>query len=101
MKQIALAFLFLTVAPVIAHAQQMACGPAAEMMPGLETKFGEHPVVVGALASGAKMTITANSETGTWSFLLLLPDNVTACIMASGDGLQAAPQPVKKPGSPS
>lgn len=99
-----LAALYLTVAPVIAGmaaAQQMGCGPTAQIMAGLEARFGERPVVIGAMQTGSRMTLTANDDTGTWSILLLSPDGQTACMAANGDGLQAAPKPETKPGNPS
>lgn len=97
MKQIALAFLFLTIAPILAHAQQTQCAPLGLQLMHLMVKFGERPLVVGATANGGKFMLLTNPDTGTWTILMVqAPD--TACIGGAGDGLVTA-QP-SKPGAP-
>jgi len=93
-----LAFILGFVMQGMARAQQMQCGSAAQLLSGLQARFGEVPVLTGAMASGAKMTMTGNPDTGTWS-LLFFPDPNNACMVANGDGLNTAP--VQKPGEPS
>jgi hypothetical protein len=98
---ILLAALFLTVGPIIdrlAWAQQMPCAPVAQMLPGLEARFGEKSLVTDATGSGGKLTLTANLATGTWTILILSPDGQVACIAANGDGF-AVSDPAK-PGDP-
>jgi hypothetical protein len=100
MKQAVTVFLasLLLLAVPMASAQQMQCGSAKQILSGLQARFGEVPVLTGVMASGAKVTMTGNPDTGTWS-ILFFPDPNNACMVANGDGLNTAEAP--KPGNPS
>ncbi len=100
MRQITLAALFLTLAPVLsnlAHAQTAQCAPLEMMLAKLNIQFGERPLIVGATPSGGKMMILTNPDTGTWT-VLAIQAPATACVGMSGDGLVTAKP--SKPGAP-
>lgn len=92
MKQIALAFLFLTIAPVIAHAQQMECASTEVLDKALREKFGEVPALEGKTATGARMTLYANPSTRTWTILIAMDDK-TSCKPAYGVGIGTGGRP--------
>ena len=97
MRQVILAFLFLTVAPIFAHAQQAQCSSLSIMLMNLSIRFAERPLVVGATSAGGKFMLLTNPDTGTWTILMVqAPD--TACVGGAGDGLVTA-RP-SKPGAP-
>ncbi len=95
-----LAVLFLTVAPILAQmawAQQANCGPLDVLLMRLTIQYGERPLVVGATPSGGKFMLLTNSDTGSWTIIVVTaPD--TACVSIAGDGLVTAKP--SKPGVP-
>lgn len=92
MRQIILAFLFLTVAPILAHAQQMECASTEALEKALRERFGEVPAIEGLTSTGARMTLYANPATRTWTILIAMDDK-TSCKPAYGVGIGTGGRP--------
>ena len=87
-----LALAFLVMAEPVS-AQQVPCGPVAQVESLLVEKYGEDRVVTGRAWAAGQLTVWANPATGTWTLALLRPDGML-CLTGSGDQFAAA-EPVK------
>lgn len=72
-----------------ANAQQK-CGPVPTIFGGLEIRYGE-TIQSAGIMNGAQAIVTANPETGSWSWLLV-KDGV-ACFIAAGNGWDVSRAP--------
>jgi hypothetical protein len=62
------------------------CGPLETATANLKERFGELAHEGGIAADGLGIaSVYVSKETGTWTWLLVLPDG-TACFIASGSG---------------
>lgn len=94
----AIALAALTAAP--AHAQQSPlCGPTAKLVETLGADHGEVMAAGGIDASGHRLLVFANIETGTFTILLTPPGAPFSCVVSSGEGF-AIERPVPQ-GQPS
>lgn len=59
------------------------CGPLADVLAGLESRYGEVVRADALMTSGQLLVITA-SEAGGWTALVVSLD-MTACIIAAGE----------------
>ena len=74
-----------------ANAQQN-CGPLEKVTDTLGNKYGEAPIAQGQ-ANGAILQMWANSVTGSWTIVAVLP-NGAACLVADGREFRALePEP--------
>jgi len=64
------------------------CGPRAELMPWLADQQGEGIAAIGMMASGDLLVTTADPDDGSWSTVVIRPDD-TACLVTHGDVWQA------------
>lgn len=94
MRQVILAALFLTLAPVLAnmaHAQQaMNCGPRDKILVDIKGKYQEKPDSAGLTNQGMLMEVFT-SEKGTFTVLLSSPQGIS-CIAAVGEGWVRKPK---------
>ena len=67
---------------------QTACGPRREVAEFLRQRYREVVVAQGVTASGALLEVLA-APGGSWSLIVTAPDG-RACVLASGEGWQAA-----------
>lgn len=67
----------------------LVCKPLKEWRAGLETRYGETPVIA-AMAQSRPVLILANPETGTWTMLAVYPDR--ACMVGAGGRFQVIAQ---------
>jgi hypothetical protein len=88
----ALAAILICLAPVVASAQQPACGPTGAVEKRIHDQYGETIVGAGVVAGGILFTL-ANPQTGTFTVLLRRPDGQT-CVMIGGTGY-ATQDPIK------
>lgn len=79
-----LAALFATTASA---QQQVPCGPRAEAIANLESKYGEVRQSAGLSARGALIEVYANDETGTWTIAASLPDG-RMCLLDAGESFR-------------
>lgn len=71
---------------------QSNCGPQKDVFATLGNKYGEAPVSQGQ-TRGAIIQTWANSVTGSWTIVAVLP-NGGACLVASGSNFEALePEP--------
>lgn len=98
-RLILLTVAFLTIAPVtfaqLAPAPVPGCNPAAQLFAGLEA-IGEGPAIVGVGPRGSTGILARNSETTSWTFVLVSPEG---CLVFSIGGDHSAAIE-KKPGKP-
>lgn len=66
-----------------AFGQQSQCGDRSSILKALTEKYGEAPVGRGMASNGAIVEIYANTETGSWTILVNLPNGMT-CVPADG-----------------
>ena len=64
------------------------CGPRATVLEQLSAKFGETRQGIGLAANTQIMEIFANTETGSWTITVTLPDGMT-CLAASGQNFDS------------
>lgn len=83
-----LVIVILGVASSIARANPQ-CGPEADVMAALVTKYGEAPIFSGDTDSTSRIVITVNSDTGTWTVLTL--QSGVACFRAAGRSFATMP----------
>lgn len=88
-----LAILALMILMILAaeqsHAQQGAfCGPRERIVAQLADKHGETRRAVGLQQTMQVMEVYANSETGSWTIIIVTPTGM-ACLMAVGEAFQA------------
>jgi hypothetical protein len=81
-----LALLMMT-APAIAQQQ---CAGAPDVLEHLSSTYGESIDGMGNGPSGVRFATLKNPETGTFTFLVILPDG-RACIIAYGEGCVTSP----------
>ena len=98
MRQIILAALFLTLAPVLAnlaHAQQPPAGQVQRCVPTLDAmtaqiqaQWGEVPVISGAVPTTppSTMVLYVNPTDASWTIVMSGP--AASCISTSGEGLR-------------
>lgn len=79
MKHLIAALLIFAALP--SHAQQQ-CAPVAAVSEGLAQNYGESRQASGVAGNGAGMELYANTDTGTWTLLVVTAG--TACLVASG-----------------
>ena len=63
------------------------CGQYERLAERMASKYGESVQSTGIAGREYFMEIWANSETGTWSFVVIDPSGV-ACMMASGENFE-------------
>lgn len=68
------------------------CAGLADVMAGLATRYGERALWQGGAGDGVSFTVTVNPDGTTWTALMLRADGL-ACIVASGSGWTAGPEP--------
>lgn len=72
-----------------AHGQGQQCAPRANVIEHLADQFEQARQSVGLSPDGQAMIETfANSETGTWTILVSLPNGMS-CLIADGIGWEA------------
>jgi hypothetical protein len=93
MRQIILAALLLTIAPVLAQqppaGQVQRCVPTLEAMTAqIKAQWGEVPVISGTVASNppATMVLYVNPADSSWTIVMSGP--AASCISTSGEGLR-------------
>lgn len=98
LKLLALAFLFIFVAPVAFAQQVPRCGPYPLMVQAIAKVFGEVPAMTGIVGDGQRRMIMFVDPTDTsWTFGELTAEGMF-CVNSSGSALDTEPQP--KPGKP-
>lgn len=75
-----LAILFLA-SPVLA--QQVACGPRAELLAQLAKDYGEKPVFLGTLGNGDLFELTFSHD-GTWTAMESSAHSGMSCLKRGG-----------------
>lgn len=75
------------------------CGPRATVLEQLSTKFGETRQGIGLAANTQIMEIFANTETGSWTITVTLPDGMT-CLAASGQNFDSINEELPAIGNP-
>jgi hypothetical protein len=85
MLKIALGLLL--VLPATAVAAPMACGPRADLVAPLATKYREAPIAVGLSADGNLVEVLSAADGATWSILVTAP-NGRSCLVAAGEAWQ-------------
>lgn len=83
-----LALIGLLFLPLEARGQGLQCASRAAMVAQLLSEYAEIPVASGLQSNGALVEILT-SPSGTWSIIVGKPGGLT-CLVASGDGWQAA-----------
>ena len=63
------------------------CAPLADVLAGLQSRYGEVVRADALMTSGQLLVLTA-SEAGGWTALVVSPD-MTACIIAAGEHFAA------------
>lgn len=86
----ALSLGFAGVIWVVQHAQaqtagRLQCGPRAQVMEVLATKYRESRRGIGMAGASGVVEVFASSDTGSWTVTVSLPDGRT-CLLASGTG---------------
>ena len=71
-----------------AEAQQLPCAPRAEIVPSLQTMFGEQAVFRGVL--GGNIFELFLSASGDWTGLVTRPD-MLSCFLIAGEGGEITP----------
>jgi hypothetical protein len=82
--------------PALAQSQ---CGPRADVLGLLSTKYGEMRRSVGLAANSTVMETFDNPATGTWTITVTTPQGIT-CLIASGQAFEAVTEAAPKPGVP-
>ncbi len=75
--------------PLPAAADFLACGPHAEIVKELETRYEERQQGIGLASNGAVIEVFT-SATGSWTILMTFP-NGQSCTLAAGEGWQSIP----------
>lgn len=75
--------LFYLLAPAHAHIN-LACYSYQSLLENLLSRHGERPVEMGRSGRNYTVVRTENEATGSWTWILLLPDG-RACIADGGD----------------
>jgi hypothetical protein len=79
------------------------CAPLAMTLRLAMAQYGESPAFVATASGGVVIMLTVNAKTGTWT-MWGQRDPDTVCLLAGGEGWQAAPAALKQvapPGEPS
>ena len=83
-----------------AGVQAATCGPRAQVVAGLQQRFGEWRRWVALARNGrAVFELFAAHDTGTWTFLVTLPDG-QSCLLAAGREFEAITRRAPAPGAP-
>lgn len=88
------AILCVALAITYAHAE-VQCGKWETMRDKLASQYGEKPAWI-ATTNGGVITFTVNPTSGSWT-MLLQPSADIACVVASGQGWEAAPPSLSPP----
>ena len=72
------------------------CAPARDLLPHLESQYGEIPVARGLSSRGSLTLLVRSPDGATWSLIVLLPDG-RACLADSGEDWQAIVVPAGDP----
>ena len=81
------------VAAAGAASAQDNCHPRDDVFAYLAGEYGELPVAMG-LSDGSSFQTWANTETGSWTILVVHPDG-TACMLTAGGDFMTPRQPAK------
>lgn len=73
----------LALATYPAQAQSDPCGPRADLVSRLSTKFGETRRGIGLGRADKIVEVFASEETGSWTITVTMPDG-RMCLLASG-----------------
>lgn len=84
---------------VDALSQPVACGPRDKLEAHLSIKFGEARFAQ-AMSAGNAVNFYANSQSGSWTLVVVTPQGM-ACVMAAGQDFETAKPVEIKPGNPS
>lgn len=82
MRAVVTALLLATCVP--ANAQTAQCVNYEAMVVGLADSYGERRIISGLNGDGTVVQMFANTETGTWTAVILHPDGM-ACMVAAGE----------------
>jgi len=95
MKYIVLALFLLIVLPVKAKTYEIPvqCGPTQDVLNIVKNKYNEELVFLSEGISQGNSSplynsLWVNTETQTWSFLVVNKDNNTTCVFTSGQNFQ-------------
>ena len=77
--------------PLPTAAASFACGPHAEIVKELETRFEERHQSIGLASNGAVIEVFTSS-TGSWTIPMTFP-NGQSCMLAVGEDWQSVPVP--------
>jgi hypothetical protein len=77
---------------------QVLCGPRAQVVRQLESKYDERPTAFAVTADGGALEVYAAPSGRTWTILVTRPDGV-ACLVAHGEDWQDLPTQVSGPSS--
>ena len=75
------------------------CGPRAEVIAQLTSRFGETRRGIGIASNNAMVEVFASSTTGTWTILATLPEGVS-CLVASGESYETLAEQLAPVGDP-
>lgn len=67
-------------------ASALPCGPTADVLAHLKSKFHETPYWWGRSGTGATVLVTQAPGERTWTLLIVTPDGRTACLAEAGEG---------------
>ena len=69
------------------------CAARDAILSSLARQFSEAPRELGLANNGVVIELTTSTRGNTWTLLLTRPDG-TSCVVAAGEGWEAAPQSV-------
>lgn len=75
------------------------CGPRAAILDQLSSRYGETRRGIGLAANTQVMEIFANTESGSWTITVTLPDGIT-CLAASGQNFETTTEDLPAKGNP-
>lgn len=86
---------------LVTHAAQAApqCGPRADVLAMLATKYGETRRSVGIAANNMVMEMFASTESRSWTVTATTPDGNT-CLVASGQSFEMVEEELPAKGDP-
>ena len=78
---------------------QAVCGPRDDLTGRLEQDYGEAQRGLGLKGSTALYELWVSEKTGSWTFIVSLPDG-NACLVAAGGHWRDVPRPETVVGNP-
>lgn len=91
MKRLFTALALCVASPALAEPQ---CGPTGAVLQWLSESHGEHMHARGFVQSGEMFGVFGNTESGTWTIVIVRGDGTTCLIAAGRDfALHDAPAP--------